>query len=181
MEGSTYKNDPLNDSQPEEYKDVVDDKNTSLPDPSHYRNSTFDTEYGPEKYTETLLNNGFKLSRRLGRYSFNFAKGTFSDFFFRGNFGEVWLAKVMKEADTLRIREGLELERQKRIANSIRCENCKQKVTIPWFHCTVCPDFDLCSPCRKKAKHPESHKFQGNLSIIKYFLILQNRNGSSQN
>ena len=38
------------------------------------------------------------------------------------------------------------------------CDGCEGPVMGPRWKCSVCPDFDLCKPCKKKGIHFE-HAF----------------------
>jgi hypothetical protein len=44
------------------------------------------------------------------------------------------------------------------IHDNVKCDGCGAfPITGDRFKCTVCPDFDLCSPCEQKNTHPSSH------------------------
>jgi hypothetical protein len=44
------------------------------------------------------------------------------------------------------------------VHDGIFCDHCKIKpIQGPRFHCTVCPDFDLCGACEEKCVHPAEH------------------------
>ena len=43
------------------------------------------------------------------------------------------------------------------IHSGIWCDECKQfPLTVPYVKCEECLDFDLCSSCHAKSKHPHA-------------------------